>query len=264
MTGVATDLVSPTNGGPGTYSTLFAADTTSWAGVHGGVLIGRLLDAAHLELRRPPASITAHLHRGVTPTEAHIAVSTNHAGRSVSSAHVTLTQDRLKATATVLAVTGHDAVATPWPAGSDVSDPAADPAPDRISRLDMFDDVMPFARHLDIRPLGEQRPLGGGREPRLRAWIRPVEPIPYGPALAVMLLDALAPSLYATLTDPMAIPTIEFTAHLAALEEPGPWFHIQQRTVWSTPTLCVDEAELHARDGLLLAHSRQLRRILPT
>lgn len=262
MTSRSTDLLSPTSGGDGAYSTRFSDSTMSWAGVHGGVVIGRLLAAAQFELGRPPASVTAHLHRAVTPAEAEITVSTNHTGRSVSSAQATLAQDRLKATATVLAVAGHDSVAVQWPTGSGSSNSERDPAPDRLARLDMFDDVMPFARHLDIRPLGKHRPLGGGGEPSLRAWIRPVEQIPYGPALAVVLLDALAPSLYATLSEPIAIPSVEFTAHLTALEEPGGWFHIRQRTVWSTPSLCVDEAELHAVDGRLLAHSRQLRRIL--
>jgi hypothetical protein len=34
-------------------------------------------------------------------------------------------------------------------------------------------DVVPFAQHVDIRPLGDQRLLSGGSLPELRAWIRP-------------------------------------------------------------------------------------------
>lgn len=261
MTSVAPGLLSPSAGGDGTYSTSFADGTMSWAGVHGGVVIGRLLIAVQFELARPPATVSAHLHGPASQGAADIAVVTNHAGRTVSSAQATLTQDRLKATASVLAVPRPDATAQQWSDSFAPRDREVDP--DRIPRLEMFDDVMPFARHLDIRPLGEQRPLAGGPDPALRAWIRPAEAVPYGPALAVLLLDALAPSLYATLTEPVVIPTIEFTAHFTGLEEPGPWYHVQQRTVWSTPILCVDEAELHAPDGRLLAHSRQLRRILP-
>ena len=76
-------------------------------------------------------------------------------------------------------------------------------------------DVVPFAPHVDIRPLGDQRLLSGGSLPELRAWIRLTEPHPYSPALAAVLLDALFPSLYAVQSEPVPVPTAEITAHVA-------------------------------------------------
>jgi acyl-CoA thioesterase len=119
-----------------------------------------------------------------------------------------------------------------------------------------------MATHLDIRPLGEARPFGGGDEPVLMAWLR-MRPAPaYRSAVAAVLLDGLVPSLYAVLTAPAVIPTVEFTVHFCPVQPTDEWFFIEQRTTWSTGSFCVDEAELRTTDGILVAQSRQLRRIL--
>jgi len=123
-------------------------------------------------------------------------------------------------------------------------------------------DVVPFARHLDIRPLGNSRPFAGGSDPVLTAWIRLVPATPAHRTTPVVLLDALAPSLYAVLSTPVSIPTVEYTVHLGPDRPLGEWFLIEQRTTWSTDSFCVDEAELWSREGELVASSRQLRRIL--
>lgn len=114
--------------------------------------------------------------------------------------------------------------------------------------------VVPPARH-DIS-------TKGGDEPVLTAWLRLRPPSAYQPAVAAVLLDGLVPSLYAVLSTPVVIPTVEFTLHYSPVQPADEWFFIEQRTVWSTGWFCVDEAELRTTDGTLVAQSRQLRRIL--
>jgi hypothetical protein len=126
----------------------------------------------------------------------------------------------------------------------------------------VFDEVTPMAGHLDIRPLGDARPFGGGDEPVLTAWLRLRPPSAYQPAEAAVLLDGLVLSLYAVLSTPVVIPTVEFTLHYSPVQPADEWFFIEQRTVWSTGWFCVDEAELRTTDGTLVAQSRPLRRIL--
>lgn len=261
---VASALLPAVDGRAGAWSTHFAPSSSSWAGVHGGVVVGTLLQVASSAVERPVTSITAHLHAAVEQGPGQLALHIDHAGRTVSSARVSLVQERLRATATALLT--RDSGTAPRTVTGHVSGArSGDAAPEELDRLEAFDSVMPFARHLDIRPLGEARPLAGGDDPTLRAWIRPTDALPYSQPLAVVLLDALAPSLYAVLHEPVAIPTVEFTAHLAPhseVDEHG-WYHLEQRTVWATDTVCVDQAELHAPDGQLLAQARQVRRVFP-
>jgi acyl-CoA thioesterase len=81
-------------------------------------------------------------------------------------------------------------------------------------------------------------------------------------AVAAVLLDALAPSLCAVLTAPLAIPTVEFTVHFTPAQPLGEWFLVRQWTTWSTSAFCIDEAELCTPDGRVVGRSRQLRRVL--
>lgn len=123
---------------------------------------------------------------------------------------------------------------------------------------------MPIAEHTEIRALGPSRPLAGGPEPRLHAWVRMRGGLPPLVQLGV-LLDALPPSLFAVRTVPAAMPTVELTAHLAGEPpETGTWVRVDQRTVWVDADVAVDDVELRAVDGSLVARGRQTRRLPPT
>ena len=255
--------IEPADGGlTAAFAVTFPHAARSWSGMHGGVVVGTLLRAASRATGRRPAAVTAHLHRAVEAGTAGIAMIERSSGRTVSSVSVRLDQGGRRASASVLLSGADDHEATFWRSGR--RDLSSLPAPEEIERLGGFEEVTPMAGHLDIRPLEDSRPFGGGDEPVLTAWVR-LRPAPdYQPAVAAVLLDALAPSLYAVLSTPAVIPTIEFTVHYSPARPSDEWFFIQQRTAWSTTALCVDEAELRTPDGTLVAHSRQLRRILGT
>jgi acyl-CoA thioesterase len=251
--------LEPVDGG---LSVAFSEAGRSWSGMHGGVVVGALARAAAEVTGRVPGAVTAHLHHIVAPGTAGITVAEASAGRTVSSVSARLHQGETRATASVLlALPGNDDT-TFWQSGR--RDLSGLPAPDDIGRLGAFDEVTPMARHLDIRPLGLSRPFGGGDQPVLTAWVRLRPAADYQPAVPAVLLDALAPSLYAVLAMPVMVPTVEFTVHYSPVQPSGEWFFIEQRTTWSTGSFCVDEAELRTPDGTLVAQSRQLRRILGT
>lgn len=231
----------------------------SWSGVHGGVLVGALVDAAAAHSGLLPATVTAHLHAVAMPGAAAITTSTVVAGRSLASVGAVLEQDGVRrASASVVLTVPPAGPPAHWPVERDVTDL---PAPEHLDRLEGMEAVVPIARHFDIRAV-EGRPLAGGAEPLLMAWIRLLPAAPYREAVAAVLLDALAPSLYAVRTAPIPIPTVEFTVHFTPARPESEWFLLRQRTTWSTAAFCVDEAELCTRDGRVVARSRQLRRIL--
>jgi len=122
--------------------------------------------------------------------------------------------------------------------------------------------ALPFDDHVEIRPSGNSRPLAGGAQAVLRAWIRPRTPIGDDAVRAAVLLDALAPSLFAVWREPLPVPTIELTAHFAPAAPATSWAAIVQRTVWRNDSYCVDDADLRNEDGILIAQARQRRRIL--
>jgi acyl-CoA thioesterase len=244
----------------GKLTVTFPEAARSWSGMHGGVVVGTLLRAAARATGRRPAAVTAHLHRAVDPGSAGIVVTERLSGRTVSSVSVGLDQGERRASASVVLSGADDHEASFWRSARQGL--SSLPAPQEIERLGGFEDVTPMAGHLDIRPLGDSRPFGGGDEPVLTAWVR-LRPAPdYQPAVAAVLLDALVPSMYAVLSTPTVIPTVEFTVHYSPVHPSEEWFFIQQRTTWSTASLCVDEAELRTPEGTLVAQSRQLRRVL--
>jgi hypothetical protein len=114
----------------------------------------------------------------------------------------------------------------------------------------------------DARPV---RPLGGGTEPVLTAWLRLKEPA-FSPAgTALVLLDSMPPALYAATTEPVVAPTADFAVHFAdglATADLGDWTLIRTQVEQASSGWMVDSIRLWRPDGALLATARQTRRIL--
>jgi acyl-CoA thioesterase len=227
----------------------------SWGGfggIHGGYVISTMLRAATSASGRPVAALSAHFHAPVLAGPARVSVNLDASGRSATSASVTLSQEALRASAKVLLAEGSASVIyTPSPEV---------PGPESLAALAMPLAMVPFASHIEIRPVGPG-PYSGAEKPELIAWVRLLAPQPYDAAVGAILLDAIAPSLYAIMDAPVPISTIELSAHFVP-DAPGTaWTLLSQQTVWATERLCVDEAHLWSSGGVLLAQARQLRRI---
>lgn len=225
-----------------------------FGGVHGGLLLGSLAEAAAAELGAFPATVTAHMYAPVPPGEYDITVDVVRGGRSGSAVA------QIAGHTTALVRTSREPIGTPTWA---TTRPPADVDPAGLPTLELPVDFVPFSRHLDIRPVNAARPFGGGDTPEFVVWIRLRDDAGLGTeARAAVLLDALPPGLFAILTRPVLIPTIEMTAHFAPHADAGPWHYLRHRTVWSTADLAVDETELFTATGELAAQGRQLRRIV--
>lgn len=130
-------------------------------------------------------------------------------------------------------------------------------------RFEVPREFVPFAAHTEIRPVGSALPFLGAAEPELVAWIRLVEDDDPPDVLRFLILvDALAPSYAAVLTDVTPIPTIELSARpgdgLAVAE--SPWVLVRARTTATFGGGWLDEQlDVWGVDGVHLGSSRQLR-----
>ncbi|WP_157970812.1 thioesterase family protein [Nakamurella deserti] len=243
----------------------------SFSAVQGGVIVGSLLRAARgavMDRSGRPAVVrtaTAHFLEAVLPDEPVVpSVRLNRLG-STSSVHAEAWQgDALRALAQVLVTTARDQD-DPTPVVADADLPTGFRTPDDAEPLAVPPDFVPFTRHLDVRAVGAGRPLAGGPEPRLTAWIRPRDRAALaGPLVQLgVVADALPPSLYATRTTPIVLPTVELTLHLVRAVPPvGAWLRVDQWTSWQDAHVCIDDALLHDAQGRLVARTRQTRRVL--
>jgi acyl-CoA thioesterase len=239
----------------------FEPDWVAMGGIHGGLLAAVLLRAAAQATDRRPVTISAHFHAPVLPGAAELHAEVLRSGRSAASVSVLARQTRLCATALVM-LEGSAPQSTP-PRPPLLGEPMPDTAPGDTEPLNPPPGIrLPFLAHVEIRPTGDGRPLGGGAQAALAAWIRPRQSIDDPVTRAAVLIDALAPSLFAIRREPIPVPTIELTMHLAPQTATTPWSAISQRTVWWNDAYCVDEADLRNEDGGLIAQARQRRRIV--
>ncbi len=244
----------------------------SWRSFHsvqGGVVLGHLLRAARGAVldaggrRVVVRTATAHFLEAVRPDVAVTpTVRINRLG-ATSSVHAEARQDgSVRALVQVLLTSAPD---------GDDPDPVADDdlppgftGPEEAEPLALPPDFVPFTRHLDFRVVGPGRPLAGGPEPRLTAWVRPRPDAALpGPLVQLgVVADALPPSRYATLTSPAVLPTVELTLHLVrSVPDVGGWLRVDQWTSWRDTHVCIDDAVLHDDRGRLVARVRQTRRV---
>lgn len=239
-----------------------------WTGF-GGAFGGLMVAAAARSMQqlvpdgRALRSIHADLLGAVQPGELAFDPSVDRAGRSVTFASTAGSQagrDRIVATA----VFGDSA------AGPDYGPVtrAVMPVAPSVVELDTWDQSdTPALRMIEYKPASATLPLQGapGSNADFHVWMRVAEDdAPVDAARALALLDAPAPGLYATVTTPFPIPTVEFTAHLLpALETTTTaWALARMQTVVAGEGYSIDDCELWNEDGQLIAMARQLRRAI--
>ncbi len=198
----------------------FGADTIGFAGVHGGLTTAVL--TASMQERVPDRrlqSVSADFLRP-TPVTVNTNVELIRDGRSASFLNATA--------AGVDAAAGQHAVraSAVFSAARDGDPPAdlphhAEPAPaappPRQCELVDLATLVPFARHTEIRAVGPNRPFSGAADAELLAWIRFTDDDRSPDELRlIVLLDSLAPSVFATATRPTIAPSVRLTVHPSA------------------------------------------------
>ncbi|OLL20658.1 MULTISPECIES: acyl-CoA thioesterase [unclassified Rhodococcus (in: high G+C Gram-positive bacteria)] len=240
---------------PAPFPIEFDSSWLGFGGVHGGLVVAALIRAAAVETGATPLAVSAHFTGPVQPGPVDVAVDDVRGGRTVSA------RASMPDSVTALVRLARTVGETTWPrTGSDFG--GTDPV--TLPPLEIPVDFVPFSQYLDIRPINAARPFGRGDNPEFEVWIRLMSAVGFAPVeRAAILLDALPPGLFATMSAPVPVPTVEFAAHFAPSRAAADgWYHLRHRTVWATEMLCVDEAELTDGDGHLVGQARQLRRIL--
>ena len=240
-------------------TTTIDASLWSWAGPHGGMLAAIALDAAREVVHpdRAPQVVAVQFLAGSGDRPLDLAAQVLRAGGSSDVVRVEVTAEGepiLSATATLARSrpggTRYDAVPAP---------PV--PAPEVCDVVPPVDFV-PFSQNFEIRRVGPG-PLEGGDTATLLGWVRWAETSrPVDAASLVIFVDAVPPALYGIATHPAPIPTVDLTVTLQPEPPVTGWTLVRIRTRTAADGWCVDDSDVWAPDGRLLAQARQTRRVL--
>lgn len=234
-----------------------------FGGLHGGLTLALLVAAMRRSASGPGRlqSATARLHRPLTSAFS-IRTEVLRPGRVTALGARTSTGDEALATpeaeASALFAPERPAVYAPV---SPV--PPEAPPPEDCELFAIPPEFVPISVYMEIRPVGPNRPYAGCAEPELTAWIRLTEDDePPDEDRFILLMDALAPSYAAVLTDLQFVPTLELTVRPGAglAQASSPWVLLQARTRSADPAGWVDE-HIDAWDlkGVHLGSASQLR-----
>jgi acyl-CoA thioesterase len=235
-------------------------------GPNGGYLAAIVLRAILAEVGDParePRSLTLHYLRPPAPGELTAAVTVERSGRSVTTASARVQQ------AGRLCVLALAALAVDRPAVVDYAArmPAV-PPPEAVEPLAHREDAPPVAGRFEVRPAVGAPPFTGAADAVTGGWLRFAEPRRLDAVALAMYADAWMPAPFPRLTAPVGAPTLDLTVHFrapaaaAAVRQDEPVLGIFRSTT-SEGGFFEEDGELWSREGVLLAHSRQLALLSP-
>lgn len=245
--------------GAGAYR---ASMNTGWwvvRGPNGGYVAAVLLRALAAEAGdagRAPRSLTVHFAAPPAEGEVLIEVSVERSGRSLSTLSARMTQDgRLLALALA-------AFSAAWPGHRDFADlqpPEAGAPGDGVAPPRDGDGLPPVIRRWEFRGA----PFSGAAQAVTGGWLRLAQPRETDAYVVAAMTDAWFPAVFARLSEPAALPTVDLTIHfraplpLAGTDAAG-WTLARFSSRWAHEGFVEEDGELWSPDGALLAQSRQL------
>jgi acyl-CoA thioesterase len=243
-------------------------------GPHGGYLAAMILRALTRALddsSRSPRSLTIHFLKAPESGPVLIETAIERAGRSLSSMSARMVQD---GATMALALA---AFSVPWK-GQEISElqipDVAPPGPERRpgALISPERGGPPFGRHITMQHRLGGVPFAGGEQPmETGGWIGLLEPRELDALALAFFTDALIPAPFMRLAAPAPAPTIDITIHVRAAlprtEATGARdLHelVLARARASTmhEGFFEEDAVIWARDGTLLAQSRQLALVI--
>jgi acyl-CoA thioesterase len=239
-----------------------ACDPGWWTGrgPNGGYLAAIVLRTMVAELDDParePRSLTCHYLRPPREGEVRIDVGLERSGRMVSSATARLSQDGKLC---VLAVA---AFAIDLVGALDYAPTPPDvPAPEELAVAPTIPGL-PMTEQFQVRAALGARPFTSADEAVTGGWLRFADPQPLDAMGLAMYADAWMPSSFPRLNRLVAAPTLDLTVHFrapgaaAALAPDDPVLAVFSSSA-SADGFFEEDGQLFSRDGVLLAHSRQL------
>ena len=238
-----------------------SVDETWWIdkGPNGGYLASIILRALTFEVDdavRSPRSLTVHYVARPVEGEVEVAATIERTGRSTTATTARLYQgDVLVATAQA-----SFSIERSGPSFDDTEAPRVAP-PEDILELPVPKEMFPrFAWNFDYRWAVGDLPYSGSDRAITGGWIRPKEPRPVDPLLLTTYADGWPPAIFAKLSSPAAVPTIDLTVHFrgAGDVQPADWTLARFETKAAAAGYIEEDGYLWNRDGELLAQSRQL------
>jgi acyl-CoA thioesterase len=125
-------------------------------------------------------------------------------------------------------------------------------------------EFVPIFQRLEIRPATKELPYSGSVDPVLCGWVRLRDEVPANDERITILIDSLAPSYTAVLTELKAVPTVEMSVQLSAgvAGSTFDWALVRARTTSADARGFVRETiDMWTERGVYLASCTQLRMV---
>lgn len=244
---------------PGVFEGHINRDWWIVFGPNGGFLAAMLVKAMAAAVddhARTPRSLTIHYTAAPAEGPVRIRPAIERTGRSLTTVSARMEQGERLIALAIGAFSRSRASAIEF---SDAPPPAV-PEPADVAPGERRDNLPPFTRQWDIRPAIGVAPFTGAEGSTVTGgWIKPLDDHPIEAALVAQLTDAWLPAVFIRLTEPNAVPTIDLTIHFRAeLPLPADYVLVSFQTRLSTEGFVEEDGWIWARDGRLIAHSRQL------
>ena len=229
---------------------------------HGGYVAASVLrgmEAAAADPGRPARSLTVHFADATQEGPFELEVTVERTGRSTTSLSARLVQDgRLRVTALAAF-----AAAGRFPVSFDESEPPDPAGFDPAQTMPWVEGFPEFVKHIELQ-LTSGGFVATGGPASVGGWLRTRPAEPLDACALTFLADALWPPAYAHLQAPSIVPTLDLTVHF---RRPLPHEDVDLvKTMFRTRLLedgfFEEDGMLWSPDGTLLAHSRQLARII--
>jgi acyl-CoA thioesterase len=247
-------------------------------GPNGGYLAAIVLRAMVAEVgdaQREPRSLTCHYLRPPAAGPVRVQATVERAGRATSTVTARLAGGGATSPPAVgaedgrLCVLGVAAFGVEMPAPAAYAGaPPAVPPPEAIEPADTRASGLSIAGRFEVRPALGTELFSGAGEAVTGGWLRFADAGPVDAIALAMFADAWWPAPWVRLREPVAAPTIDLTVHFrapraAAALAPGEPVLAVFRSTTAADGFFEEDGELWTRDGVLLAHSRQLALLNP-
>jgi acyl-CoA thioesterase len=250
--------------GDGAWSARISEDWWTPRGPLGGYVMAlglRAMEEAVADPERMPRSATMHFLRSPEPGEIALSAAVERRGRSLSSVSSRLEQDGK------LIGLALGAYSKPWegPLLDDAAMPEVEPPDESVPRATRpgAPNPPPFLDRMDMQPRFGAAPFTGAEEAKIGGWLGLREERPLDAATVAILADAWFPAPWTRLRALAPAPTIDLTIHFrAALPLDGRLLLGRFQSKLVRDGFFEEDGELWARDGTLVAQSRQLGLLL--
>jgi acyl-CoA thioesterase len=252
--------------GDGSYTTRLDAAWNIGNNPNGGYALLPALRAMLDVVTHPdPFSVTVHfLRRAIADSPAHVTAGVVRAGRSMSHATATLSQNgspRLVAHAVLgdLAEGAPGAAADP---GITVAPPDVPPPNECVDRRQLGQGVgLPILSRLDVCIRPDQVTPDGSKPAVVEGWIRFADGAPPATRWLPLFADAFPPALRTRMGPVGWVPTVELTVHVRRHPAPG-WVLGRFECDDVEGGRMIETGTLWDSSGAVIARSRQLGLVL--